>query len=76
MWGKGHSNENIAQNRSSQVISIEIFLSTDLGLEISTEPSNSKHQLSWDAKDYKILSFAKGLKKPKYACMRFYNDCN
>lgn len=46
-WGKGHSNENTGQNPNSQIISIEIFLTSDFGIKILMQPGNSKHYINW-----------------------------
>lgn len=48
MWGKGHSSETTGQNPNSQIISIETFLTSDFGLKILMQPSNSKHHINWD----------------------------
>lgn len=48
MWGKGHSSETTGQNPNSQIISVETFLTSDFGLKILMQPSNSKHHINWD----------------------------
>lgn len=48
MWGKGHSSENKGQNLNSQIVSIEIILTSDFGLKMLMQPRNSKDHIKWD----------------------------